>query len=54
MARAQVGRVGPPFFFAAAMFGFVIQLGTVVQERETRLRQAMNNVGMRSLTFWPA
>jgi hypothetical protein len=34
-----VGQAGPTFFLAAAMFGFVIQLGSIVAEKELKLRQ---------------
>jgi ABC-type multidrug transport system ATPase subunit len=47
-----VGGVGPPFFFAGAMFSFVIAVGSVVLERETKLRQAMEGMGLRRITFW--
>jgi len=34
-----VGSTGPTFFLAAAMFGFVMQLGSIVAEKELKLRQ---------------
>lgn len=40
-----VATVGAPFFFAGAMFSFVISVGSVVAERETKLRQAMEGMG---------
>ena len=50
--RSIVGSVGPPFFFAGAMFGFVIQVGAVVLEREQKLRQAMEGMGLSRNAFW--
>jgi ABC-type multidrug transport system ATPase subunit len=47
-----VGRVGAPFFFAGAMFSFVITIGAVVSERETKLRQAMEGMGLQRAGFW--
>jgi hypothetical protein len=34
------------------MFGFVIQIGAVVAERELKLRQAMDTMGLRVSVFW--
>jgi len=51
-ASSTVGSIGPPFFFAAAMFSFVIAVGSVVNERETKLRQAMEGMGLRRSVFW--
>jgi hypothetical protein len=34
------------------MFGFVIQIGAVVGERELKLRQAMDTMGLRVSVFW--
>ena len=31
----------PPFFLAAAMFGFVFQIGSLVIEKELKLRQVL-------------
>eukprot|EP01052_Picozoa_sp_SAG31_P019458 SAG31_NODE_1418_length_8439_cov_20.075540_5_plen_219_part_00 len=47
-----VGTVGAPFFFAGAMFSFVISVGSVVAERETHLRQAMEGMGLRRSVWW--
>ncbi|KAH7443557.1 hypothetical protein KP509_02G040100 [Ceratopteris richardii] len=46
------GRVGPLFLFAASMFGFVIQMSSIVQERELRLRQAMSIMGLLDSAYW--
>ena len=31
----------PPFFLAVAMFGFVFQMGSLVTEKELKLRQVL-------------
>lgn len=31
----------PPFFFAAAMFGFVFQMSSLITEKELKLRQVI-------------
>jgi hypothetical protein len=33
--------MGPPFFLAATMFGFVFQMGSLVTEKELKLRQVI-------------
>ncbi len=50
--QSIVSSVGPPFFFAAAMFGFVIQVGAVVLEREEKQRQAMEGMGLSRPAWW--
>jgi ABC-type multidrug transport system ATPase subunit len=50
--QSIVSSVGPPFFFAGAMFGFVIQVGAVVLEREQKQRQAMEGMGMSRPAWW--
>ncbi|KNC47836.1 ATP-binding cassette transporter [Thecamonas trahens ATCC 50062] len=47
-----VGELGPAFFFAALMFNFVIQLGRVVAEKEAKLREGMNIMGLKSSSYW--
>ncbi|GBG75807.1 hypothetical protein CBR_g21052 [Chara braunii] len=47
-----VAVIGPLFFLAATMFGFVIQMGAIVQERELKLRQAMSTMGLMNSVFW--
>ncbi|XP_030937873.1 ABC transporter A family member 2-like isoform X2 [Quercus lobata] len=42
----------PPFFLAAAMFGFVFQMGSLVTEKELKLRQAMTMMGLYDSAFW--
>lgn len=50
--QSIVGSIGPPFFFAGAMFGFVIQVGAVVLEREQKQRQAMEGMGLSRPAWW--
>ncbi|PIA27922.1 hypothetical protein AQUCO_07400038v1 [Aquilegia coerulea] len=47
-----VGMVGPTFFLAIAMFGFVFQIGSLVTEKELKLRQAMSIMGLYETSFW--
>lgn len=47
-----VGSVGPTFLFAAAMFGFVIQMSNLVLEREQKLRQVMSTMGLLDSAYW--
>lgn len=47
-----IGQISAPFVFAANMFGFVLAISAVVQERETKLRQAMRTMGMLDSAFW--
>ena len=47
-----VGQAGPMFFHAAAMFGFVIQLGSIVAEKELKFHQAMSIMGLYNLAYW--
>lgn len=37
----MVGSIGPSFFLAAAMFGLVFQIGSLVTEKELKLRQVL-------------
>lgn len=37
----EVDAMIPPFFLAAAMFGFVFQMGSLVTEKELKLRQVL-------------
>ena len=46
------GQAGSFFIFAAAMFGFVIQIVEIVTEKEFLLRQSMRTMGMLDLAFW--
>ncbi|XP_030949383.1 ABC transporter A family member 2-like isoform X5 [Quercus lobata] len=42
----------PPFFLAAVMFGFVFQMGSLVTEKELKLRQAMTMMGLYDSAYW--
>uniref|UniRef100_A0A2N9H3Q6 ABC transporter domain-containing protein n=1 Tax=Fagus sylvatica TaxID=28930 RepID=A0A2N9H3Q6_FAGSY len=44
--------MGPPFFLAATMFGFVFQMGSLVTEKELKLRQAMTMMGLYDSAYW--
>ncbi|XVF51954.1 hypothetical protein PTKIN_Ptkin04bG0225500 [Pterospermum kingtungense] len=44
--------VGPTFFLAIAMFGFVFQIGSLVTEKELKLRQAMTMMGLLDSAYW--
>lgn len=39
---AALALVGPTFFLAIAMFSFVFQIGSLVSEKELKLRQVLN------------
>ncbi|XP_057952553.1 ABC transporter A family member 2-like [Malania oleifera] len=47
-----VGTVGPTFFLAIAMFGFVFQVSSLVTEKELKLRQAMTMMGLYESAYW--
>ncbi|KAG7538813.1 ABC transporter-like [Arabidopsis suecica] len=44
--------MGPVFFLAFSMFGFVLQLGSLVTEKELKLRQAMTMMGVYDSAYW--
>ncbi|CAL9244520.1 unnamed protein product [Arabidopsis halleri] len=44
--------MGPVFFLAFSMFGFVLQLGSVVTEKELKLREAMTTMGVYDSAYW--
>nr|AIU41626.1 ABC transporter family protein [Hevea brasiliensis] len=44
--------IGPTFFLAFAMFGFVMQIGSLVVEKELKLRQAMSMTGLYESAYW--
>lgn len=50
--QSVVGTIGGSFLFAAAMFGFTMQMSGLVWERETRLRQSMATMGMLDSAYW--
>ncbi|XP_052174572.1 ABC transporter A family member 2 isoform X2 [Diospyros lotus] len=49
---SAVGSVGPTFFLAIAMFGFVFQISSLVTEKELKLRQAMAIMGLYDTAYW--
>ncbi|EEF52143.1 abc transporter, putative [Ricinus communis] len=49
---STLGTVGPAFFLAFVMFGFVMQIGNLVAEKELKLRQAMNLTGLYDSVYW--
>lgn len=38
----SMSTIGPPFFLATVMFGFVFQMTSLVTEKELKLRQVSN------------
>ncbi|KAF9667756.1 hypothetical protein SADUNF_Sadunf15G0056500 [Salix dunnii] len=51
-AFSAVATVGPAFFLAFTMFGFVLQITNLVAEKELKLRQAMNMTGLYESAYW--
>ncbi|CAI9266696.1 unnamed protein product [Lactuca saligna] len=49
---SSVGVAGPSFFLAIAMFGFVLQISSLIVEKELRLRQAMAMMGLYDTAYW--
>ncbi|KAK7281814.1 hypothetical protein RIF29_10111 [Crotalaria pallida] len=49
---SAVGSIGPPFFLAIAMFNFVLQMSSLVTEKELKLRQAMTMMGLYDSAYW--
>ncbi|KAJ7956358.1 ABC transporter A family member 2 [Quillaja saponaria] len=49
---SAIGTIGPTFFLATAMFNFVLQIGSLVTEKELNLRQAMNMMGLYESAYW--
>ncbi|KAI3789981.1 hypothetical protein L2E82_02790 [Cichorium intybus] len=49
---SSVGTVGPSFFLAIAMFGFVLQISSLIVEKELKLRQAMSMMGLYDTSYW--
>ncbi|KAL5724972.1 ATP-binding cassette sub- A member 2 [Ranunculus cassubicifolius] len=49
---SSVGSIGPTFFLAIAMFGFIFQIGALVAEKELKLRQAMSIMGLYDSSYW--
>ncbi|KAI4336023.1 hypothetical protein L6164_014601 [Bauhinia variegata] len=49
---STIGTIGPTFFLAIAMFNFVLQIGSLVTEKELKLRQAMTIMGLYDSAYW--
>ncbi|KMT02071.1 hypothetical protein BVRB_9g208000 [Beta vulgaris subsp. vulgaris] len=49
---SAIGTIGPTFFLAVAMFGFVFQLSSLVMEKELKLREAMSMMGLYDTAYW--
>ncbi|KHN30817.1 ABC transporter A family member 2 [Glycine soja] len=49
---SAVASIGPAFFLAIAMFNFVLQISSLVTEKELKLRQAMNMMGLYDFAYW--
>ncbi|XP_058772824.1 ABC transporter A family member 2-like [Vicia villosa] len=49
---SAVGVIGPAFFLAIAMFNFVLQISSLVTEKELKLRQAMTVMGLYDTAYW--
>lgn len=49
---SAVNTVGPTFFLAIAMFGFVLQISSLITEKELKLRQAMTMMGLYDTAYW--
>ncbi|PNY10478.1 ABC transporter A family member 2-like protein [Trifolium pratense] len=49
---SAVKTIGPSFFLAIAMFNFVLQMSSLVTEKELKLRQAMTVMGLYDSAYW--
>lgn len=49
---SAVAAAGPTFFLATAMFAFVFQISSLITEKELKLRQAMNMMGLYDSAYW--
>lgn len=49
---SAVGTIGPTFFLAIAMFGFVFQITSLITEKELKLRQALTMMGLYDTAYW--
>ncbi|KAF2073005.1 hypothetical protein CYY_005683 [Polysphondylium violaceum] len=47
-----IATMGPIFFFASLLFNVVIQLGQIVKEKELKLREGMNMMGLYDSVYW--
>jgi len=46
------GSMAPLFLFSAAIFPFVMQMSDLITERELKLRQSLNVMGMMDSAYW--
>ena len=51
-AVVALDTIGPTFFLAIAMFGFVLQISSLITEKELKLRQAMTMMGVFDTAYW--
>uniref|UniRef100_A0A1J3GNC3 ABC transporter A family member 2 n=1 Tax=Noccaea caerulescens TaxID=107243 RepID=A0A1J3GNC3_NOCCA len=51
-AVVALDTIGPTFFLAVAMFGFVLQISSLITEKELKLRQAMTMMGVFDTAYW--
>ncbi|KAG7574957.1 AAA+ ATPase domain [Arabidopsis suecica] len=51
-AIVALDTIGPTFFLAVAMFGFVLQISSLITEKELKLRQAMTMMGVFDTAYW--
>ncbi|KAL6281259.1 hypothetical protein ACE6H2_018140 [Prunus campanulata] len=49
---SAIKQVGPTFFLATAMFGFVFQMSSLIVEKELKLREAMTMMGLYDTAYW--
>ncbi|KAH1254766.1 ABC transporter A family member 2 [Glycine max] len=47
-----VASIGPAFFLVIAIFNFVLQIRSLVTEKELKLRQAMTMMGLYDFAYW--
>ncbi|CAH2043967.1 unnamed protein product [Thlaspi arvense] len=52
VTTSAISIMGPVFFLAFSMLGFVTQLGSLVTEKELKLRQAMTMMGVFDTAYW--
>ncbi|XP_010547807.1 PREDICTED: ABC transporter A family member 2 [Tarenaya hassleriana] len=51
-AIVALDTIGPTFFLAIAMFGFVLQMSSLITEKELKLRQAITMMGVFDSAYW--
>lgn len=52
LSSSIIQMAGPVFFFCPPMLVFIILLNQIVHEKETKLRQGMNIMGLSDSMFW--